>query len=904
MDDAEPVTSGSKSDAAAQGVTPASESTQQFELPARSEPLSAAAQNALGLTELGSQIVHRIRSGEPVRRPAPGGQNWAGAMFLDLMGFTVGIESRTLERPYYRLVTRQKDLIEIYDQPYTLRRVVRDKTGKELPNRDHVPDALCIRNARVHFTECKPWAKLEEISERHPDMYCLTEDGRWRSPAAERALEGTGIGYEVFTDRDINVTLLRNVSFLHDFERDAGPGETALKRVADILRTKPIATIEELVEEIQDRRTIYCAIAHGHVLFDVERDLVSDDLSSVFRDKSIWNADKILRINPPKQTIKPSRVNLAKGSPVVYEGHAGEVLDCDNKTVWIRTDAPRVDCIPRSNIVPLLLVKRLVWQGEPRQIGALARERIAEATVAELDRAIEVYKSLEPWLSRTKQGGTTRTIRRRIAEYRKAESIFGHGFVGLLDRIKSRGNRRDRLTQKQEELLDTYIREQYLENARSIDGTLALLNPALKEVGEERVARKTLKRRIDRIPPAERERLRHGTRMANSVRPPHSQAGEPPKGERAFAVGHIDSLSVPMEVLSRRTGQVIRPPLWATLLWNAYPPYPLGVSLQFEKPSKRSVMGACRDCVKRNNRLPDVVYHDLGGEHKDLTFDLMKAEYDCDFMFRPGGNARFGADIETHIGNFKTWIRECIGSYKVLPRRGGTASHDPTKITQWYAEEFFELFEHLLFDDWPDMGHEGIATTPRILWQKSMVDQGNRPERFIAYDESFQTMTMPIVKAAARIHPTRGIRYQYVWYHASDLDDPTWHNKDVALREPVDESHIIVQLGSSWVRCDPVSYVFRLFSHREQSVLLKEWRAEARQTNSQERLNPDAFERFMRRVADEEHRFQQTQPAGHDPQNPAPTTEEPKASNGSQTPQKQPEEEVDDFSFTPAPMLN
>jgi hypothetical protein len=229
------------------------------------------------------------------------------------------------------------------------------------------------------------------------------------------------------------------------------------------------------------------------------------------------------------------------------------------------------------------------------------------------------------------------------------------------------------------------------------------------------------------------------------------------------------------------------------------------------------------------------------------------------YLNRAAGNARFGADIEAHIGSFKNMIREYNGSFKRIPRRGGSASHSPEARTKWYWDEFDPELRTLVFEDWPEMEHDGIATLPGELFRKSLADQGDRPSRFIAYDETFMVLTMPIVKAAATIHPTRGIRHDYIWYYDRQLSDPRWHKSLITLREPVEEAHLIAQLGGEWVRCEPVSYVFRLFTQREIRLLAEEWKGESRASNSKERLTPEAFERFMQRVATKEKRFEEKQ---------------------------------------------
>jgi hypothetical protein len=886
---------GSGADASA-AQTGAQVEGRPLQLPPRSESLSCEVWASLGLTEAGATVVNRIRSGDPVRRPRPGAQNWAGAEYLDLMGFTVGVESRTLERAFYRLTPRQSDLLEVFDQPYLLRWSVKRPDGKQLPPSDHVPDALCIRTTRVHFTECKPWARLLAIQEKYPDKYCLGDDGRWRSPAAERALEGTGIGYEIYTDRDINPVLLRNANFLRDYEREPAPTPDLVAPVLSALAKDPIQTLEDLFAVVADRRAVYLAIAHGLVFFDVGRDLANEDRSPIYRDETAWKADQILRAKLPHETVQAPAFCPEPGAKVTFKGRDAEIVSADANGIWLRTDEGHCPYLETDEIVTLMIAKSLVWPRTNTPLGTLARARLARAKTEDVQSAIAVYRTIEPWISGKRRGGTSRTDRRKIRLFRTAEAVFGHGLAGLLDRTRLRGNRTSRLSEQQEKTVDAFIQSDYLDAARSIDATLALINPALKSMGEERVSRRAVKRRIDKVPPEEREKRRHGTRMGNAARSPHVQTDQPAKGERAFEVGMIDSFSVPMKVYSRRTGQIITTPLWGTLLWNVYPPYPLGLALQFERPSTRSVMAACRDCVRRYNRLPDNNYYDLGSEHGSLTLDLMEVEYGTNFLKRPAGNARFGTDIEVHIGVFKAMVREYRGSYKRIPRRGGTASHSPEHTSKWYWEDFDADFRELVFVDWPDMEHEGIAVRPAVLWRKSIEEQGARPTRFIPYDDNFIVLTMPIVKGAATVNPTRGVRYDYVWYHAPELDNPRWHKDPVTLREPVDESHIIVQLGADWVRCEPVSYVFRLFSHREQRLLLEEWRAEARQTNSKERLTPEAFERLVTRIAEKEGRFDRAQAAaagaaqteaGAPPANAAPTQQE----------------EVDEFTFTADPVL-
>ena len=52
-------------------------------------------------------------------------------------------------------------------------------------------------------------------------------------------------------------------------------------------------------------------------------------------------------------------------------------------------------------------------------------------------------------------------MRRWRAQFQEALASYGNGLIGLLPRVRSRGNRRSRLDERTEALLSTFITEQY-----------------------------------------------------------------------------------------------------------------------------------------------------------------------------------------------------------------------------------------------------------------------------------------------------------------------------------------------------------------------------------------------------------------------------------------------------------
>lgn len=93
-------------------------------------------------------------------------------------------------------------------------------------------------------------------------------------------------------------------------------------------------------------------------------------------------------------------------------------------------------------------------------------ERISNANETELRRANDRYK----WVCRFLQGNVSesegvpvpgRTLRRWVSRYRKAELVFGSGFLGLLSDIARRGNASSKLPEATTLLMNEFIDKDY-----------------------------------------------------------------------------------------------------------------------------------------------------------------------------------------------------------------------------------------------------------------------------------------------------------------------------------------------------------------------------------------------------------------------------------------------------------
>lgn len=82
----------------------------------------------------------------------------------------------------------------------------------------HTPDLLVLCKDSVFFEECKTEEDLERTQSEGSTKFTF-ENGVWRCPSGEEYSARYNIGYKVFSSKEIEWTLLRNVDFFMDYFR-------------------------------------------------------------------------------------------------------------------------------------------------------------------------------------------------------------------------------------------------------------------------------------------------------------------------------------------------------------------------------------------------------------------------------------------------------------------------------------------------------------------------------------------------------------------------------------------------------------------------------------------------------------------------------------------------------------
>jgi transposase InsO family protein len=82
-----------------------------------------------------------------------------------------------------------------------------------------------------------------------------------------------------------------------------------------------------------------------------------------------------------------------------------------------------------------------------------------------------------------------------------------------------------------------------------------------------------------------------------------------------------------VELISSRTGQGFGKP-WLTMLIDAFSRRILSLFLTYDPPSYRSCMMVLRECVRRHERLPQILVVDGGAEFRSVYLDTLLARYE------------------------------------------------------------------------------------------------------------------------------------------------------------------------------------------------------------------------------------------------------------------------------------
>jgi transposase InsO family protein len=706
----------------------------------------------LSLTEQARAAIAEARRRNPTRRVGGGRQNVCGRYPSRKMGVTIQFESHRVELPFVYELEHGSNVLEYYDQPPSIPLSYSAASGRALAV-VHTPDYFVMRRDSAGWEECKTAEDLEKLAIKSPHRYCRNSGGKWCCPPGEAHAAAIGLYYRVRSSDEINWVLQRNLQFLEDYLRFDHVTVTGFsdQGVKAAVQAEPGILLSDLLERARgvSRDHVFLLIATGEVYVD----LGSAPIAEPQRVRVFANAE------------------AASAYPHVCAG-------------------------PDENTRPAKA------HGEAFRLLAAASEgdlKIANARFSLVKCHLE--------------GGAVpvtipaRTLRSWLAQYRIAHEKYGNGYVGLLPKTGSRGNRKPRLPEASRNLLIEFVTNDF-ENLKQ--KTRAASWAALKRTCEERAivapSYVSFCLAVRERPAFEQTLKRQGRRAAYA----HTefyfelQPTTPRHGDRPFEIGHIDHTELDVEVVCSLTGRPLGRP-WLTILTDAFSRRGLSVYLTFDAPSYRSCMMILRECVRRHGRLPQTLVIDGGPEFHSTYFETLLARYEVTKKTRPPAQARFGSVCERLFGTTNTqFIHNLRGNTQITRNvRQVTKSVSPQGQALWTLAALDERLSEYVFEIYDTVVHPALSLSPRDAFTTGIESSGLRLQRAIPYDEDFLMATLPTTaKGVAKVAVGRGVKVNHIYYWSDRFRNPAVEGTCVPVRyDPFDAGAAYAFVDRQWVRC-------------------------------------------------------------------------------------------------------
>jgi putative transposase len=787
-------------------------------------------------------VIEGIRSSEPVRNRQSRVGNWTGRYTSDKMGRTIQFESRSEEFPAVVSYEYDDAVIEYYDQPSKIEMRYVTKSGRPVVFW-HTPDFFVLRVDGAGWEEWKPEEKLVELAESMPNRYQRDEQGHWCCPPGERYAARYGLIYRVRSSAGLDSIYVRNLNFLEDYLRDPDlqVDKASLKHMRELFAEEPIMTLKTLLEHIEAQH-IYSALLLKHFYVDLfAAPLVDSEYVHIFRDEQVAKAYIILSespYRPPGSSSQEMKVEIGQG--VVWDGRPWKIYNHGDTSVSLRSERGDWVEIAREEFYDLVSQGKIAQpiQKGHANIGGVNNEELAilaKANTQDYREGNERHSLLQ----RYRAGETPeqlsmayRTLHDWETKWEDAEREYGHGYIGLLTKYQRVGNPQRKLPDDSIKAMMDFIENDYeTDRQKPKAHSWGQMVRYCESKGIHPPSYKTYCKMIKKRKGYEQTLKRKGRRAAYQEKVPYLYLDQstPRHGDFPWQIMHLDHFQPDIQLVSSRTGKVLGKP-WATVMSDANTRRVPAVYLSFDPPSHRSDMMVIRECVRRYERLPQILVVDGGSDFNSVYFEALLAYYSITKFERPTSDPRAGSAEERLFGTTKTgFIDNILGNTKALKNpREMTRSVDPRRKAIWTLAAFYRRLCQWCYDVYDNNYHTTLERTPREEYEAGITLSGVRPYREVEYNLKFLMQTLPTPERGEKVQVTyrKGVKVHYEFYWSKKFDDGEVVGTEVEVRyDPFDISRVFAFVKGEWTPCDAAHFLaLRNHSVRELQLISDELR--------------------------------------------------------------------------------
>lgn len=759
-------------------------------------------------------LIEMIRTTSPSRNVCGGRSNVCGRYPSKKMRHTVQFESHRNELAFIYEYEHDENVLEYYDQPSPIQLIYKTKQGK-LIKVMHTPDFFVIRKEGAGWEECKTQEDLIRLEKTAPSRYSQ-QNSKWCCTPGEEFAAQYNFFYCLRSSNEINWTKLRNLQFLEDYflENQTEMPVNFENTIVQTLISRPgiyLNEFFEIIEKDTSKEDIFKLIARGKIYVDLsDVPLVESRKVRVFQNKE--TADKY-SLNQLENQLNPIFINLNVGNSMCWDGVIWKIVNIGQNLITLVRFNNSYCEIPINVFEDLIKTGKVITIpcGSAKDSDTLLTSLIAKASETDHKIAAERFNYVSRILNGEKYNSITevseRTLSRWVRHYKDAERKYGNGYVGLLSKVKARGNRENKLPMDTIKLMDEFIKNDYetLKQKRKYE-VWVLFRHACEKKKIVSPSYKTFVMAIHNRNQYQQTLKRKGSRAAYDKKPfIWTLSYKIPKhGDRPFEICHIDHTELDIELICSTSNINLGRP-WATMLTDAYSRRILAIVLSFDSPSYRSCMSILRECVRLHSRLPQTIVVDGGSEFKSVYFESMLACFECTKKVRPPGEARFGSVCERLFGTTNSqFIHNLRGNTQITKQvRQVTKSISPKITAIWTLERLYEKFQEYAYTIYDNLSHPALGQSPRETFNQGMAFSGDRKYRYIAYDQKFLIWTLPTtIKGTAKVFPGKGIRVNKIMYWSDSFRDPQIEKINVEVRyDPFNLGVAYAFVGGQWIQC-------------------------------------------------------------------------------------------------------
>ena len=808
------------------------------------------------LTESAIELIKTIRSSEPSRAVGGGSKNVIGRYPSHKMGKTIQFESHTVELSCIYFKEHDDSVLEYYDQPCQIKLSYKAGKSDKVVGIYHTPDFFVIFEDGAGWEEWKTEERLAELSVQSPNRY-IKVDGVWHCPPGEAYARKYGFHYWLRSSDQLNRILERNLVFLEDYylENKVDVSVETMNEVISLVIENPGILLINLINMTKiEADLIYRLLITEGLFIDIQQELLSQpDQCHVYLNREVAMANQAIEYSNKRLKFENCMIDTTPGNEVLWDGNKWTILNAGDKYISLSING-------RAHEIEWKQFKRLVSEGHiinsddkfiDNTLKEQAEKIMREASKEDLAEANSRYKVIKPYLDdRTLK--KTRTIRDWVNNYKQAEQSYGCGYIGLVPHVKYRGNRTPRLSEKVTAEFHSFMSHNETPTNPSNKSLYIRFVNLCEKKSLIPPCDKTFYKMLNDMPKYDRLLKTQGSRIAYQeelfyIDPEMASSRH---GDRAFEVAHIDHTEMDLQTIHsitlRKHGKI-----WLTIMFDSFSRRVLAFYITYQAPSIVSDMMVIRECVRRFNRLPQIITTDNGHDFDSVYFDSLLAHFGITHKFRPAHKGRFGSLIERYLGTTMTQlIHNLRANTKIMKNvRQVTKYVNPENWAVWTLPEIYNLLTDYFYEVYDTMEHSELGATPREAFERSIRYSGNRTARVIPYNEIFMIMTLPGINrnnSTVQVSLNGVVKANYINYYSPELRSLV--NTRVPIRyDPCNMGIVYCYAHNRWVKCISSLNIFMNKTEMEIKIaseeLLKQKQLFAQNKNITARKLADLLER-------------------------------------------------------------